>query len=300
MSCPCAAAGRVRACASVFARLMTDSACGVLCCLDADSSLVSVPSGGEARDAEDELIDISMDSPDGGADSAWYKCASVAAFNTTLEFDATTPISGKVRPGVVVEALEHADTRAGRRRFRSQKGWFSLVSTNGTRCDKSQATSLGGEGAPRPGEATTLASFLLPHAAAARLRAGCSSRAADRKRRERRGPLTSGQAPRVCLALAAPAQRLVGQGGAGRQRSSRVPQSRTQPGTSSGLRASDSPAAVRIPTRQLCPAVQRGRHSKRLFVICLVHLPTMHAHPLTEQCNAWQLIHCRCPAQRAP
>jgi hypothetical protein len=109
----------------------------VVCCRAADSSLVSVPSGGEARDVdpEDELIDISMDSPDGGADSAWYKCASVAAFNTTLEFDATTPISGKVRPGVVVEALEHADTRAGRRRFRSHKGWFSLVSTNGTRCD---------------------------------------------------------------------------------------------------------------------------------------------------------------------
>lgn len=107
--------------------------CGCACF----SSLVSVARGqpGDARDVdpEDELIDISMDSP--GADSRWYKCTSVAAFNTTLEFDATTPISGKINPGVIVEALEHADTRAGKRRIRSHKGWFSLVSTNGTGCE---------------------------------------------------------------------------------------------------------------------------------------------------------------------
>ena len=113
--------------------------CGCACF----SSLVSVARGqpGNARDVdpEDELIDISMDSPDGSADSRWYKCASVAAFNTTLEFDATTPIGGKVNPGVVIEALEHADTRAGKRRIRTNKGWFSLVSTNGTRCEHAQA-----------------------------------------------------------------------------------------------------------------------------------------------------------------
>ena len=105
----------------------------VWCC----SSLVSgggdQPRGAGDVETEDELIDISMDSP--GADSRWYKCTSVAAFNTTLEFDATTPISGKIKPGAIVEALEHADTRAGKRRIRSHKGWFSLVSTNGTRCE---------------------------------------------------------------------------------------------------------------------------------------------------------------------
>ena len=113
--------------------------CGCVCF----SSLVSVARGqpGDARDVdpEDELIDISMDSPDGSADSRWYKCTSVAAFNTTLEFDATTPIGGKVNPGVVIEALEHADTRAGKRRIRTHKGWFSLVSTNGTRCEHAPA-----------------------------------------------------------------------------------------------------------------------------------------------------------------
>ena len=97
-------------------------------------SLVSVAALEPAPVPEEELIDISMDSPVDGEDARWYKCASVAAFNATLEFSATTPIGGKVMPGRVIEALEHADTRAGKRRVRSHKGWFSLVSTNGTRC----------------------------------------------------------------------------------------------------------------------------------------------------------------------
>lgn len=86
----------------------------------------------EAPVRAEELIDISMDSPADGEDVRWFRCASVAAFNATLEFSATTPIAGKLMPGAVIEALEHADTRAGKRRVRSHKGWFSLVSTNGT------------------------------------------------------------------------------------------------------------------------------------------------------------------------
>ena len=99
----------------------------------------------------EELIDISMDSPVGDEeDTRWYRCDSVAAFNATLEFSATTPIGGKVMPGAVIEALEHADTRAGKRRVRSHKGWFSLVSTNGTRCASSQppCSCLGSSAGP--------------------------------------------------------------------------------------------------------------------------------------------------------
>jgi hypothetical protein len=107
-------------------------------------------------------------------------------------------------------------------------------------------------------------------------RAGCSSRAADRKNRCSRGMLASGQARRGCLAPAVPAQAVVGQGGGGHQRNGRVPRSRTQPEISSGLRASNSPAAIRIPTRQLRPAAQRGRHNKSLFVTWILYLPTMH------------------------
>ena len=60
--------------------------------------LVSVAALEPAPVPEEELIDISMDSPVDGEDARWYKCASVAAFNATLEFSATTPIGGKVMP----------------------------------------------------------------------------------------------------------------------------------------------------------------------------------------------------------
>ena len=178
--------------------------CVRACCC---SSLVSAargrPGGRREEEPADELIDISMDSPEGGADSRWYRCASVAAFNSTLEFDATTPISGKVRPGVIVEALQHADTRAGKRRIRSHKGWFSLVSTNGTRCEAARlARALEAiHCALRRRAAAPLADSHrgVPHA-------GCLFRAADRKKRCSSGRLASGQGRRVCLGRAAPAQ----------------------------------------------------------------------------------------------
>lgn len=237
---------------------------------------------------EDELIDISMDSPDGGTDSRWYRCASVAAFNTTLEFDATTPISGKVRPGVVIEALEHADTRAGRRRIRSHRGWFSLVSTNGTRYERPQAVPLGRQCHRTCVLRRCRLSVSLADSRPVRwARAGCSSRAADRKKRGSRGLLANGQARRGCLAPAALEQTFVGQGDAGRQRSGRAARSLTQ--TSKGLRASDSPASIRIATvnciqrrrgggtikASLSPALHTYRPCAKRALFALLH-PWVH------------------------
>lgn len=240
------------------------------------SSLVSAGRGrtGVQREEEpeDELIDISMDSPDGGADSRWYRCASVAAFNSTLEFDATTPISGKVQPGVIIEALQHADTLAGKRRIRSHKGWFSLVSTNGTRCEparlgrarRSTVRCAGGR-LPR---SLTLTAACPTHAPLADSHrgvphAGCLFRAADRKKGCSCGRLTSGQGRRECLARAAPAQPRAGQGGAGRQQSGRP----TQLATSSDSRAYDSPGPTAT-TRQL----RRARSGGNGIIEPLCHL----------------------------
>ena len=98
-------------------------------------------------------VDISMEE-EPASDARWYRCVSVAGRCASLEVTATTTISGKVAPGRVIEALEHASTRAGKRRVRTAKGWVSLVSANGTRlftaCDgparPARAAGRGGPG----------------------------------------------------------------------------------------------------------------------------------------------------------
>ena len=123
-----------------------------------NDALVSLEGdGGVSRSSpavrDDHLVDISMEE-EPASDARWYRCVSVAGRTTALEVTATTTISGKVAPGQAIEALEHASTRAGKRRVRTAKGWVSLVSTNGTRlftaCDRparpARAAGRGGPG----------------------------------------------------------------------------------------------------------------------------------------------------------
>ena len=122
-----------------------------------NDALVSLEGdGGVSRSSpavRDVLVDISMEE-EPASDARWYRCVSVAGRCASLEVTATTTITGKVKPGQMIEALEHASTRAGKRRVRTAKGWVSLVSTNGTRlftaCDgparPARAAGRGGPG----------------------------------------------------------------------------------------------------------------------------------------------------------
>ena len=125
-----------------------------------NDALVSLEGdGGVSRSSpavrDDHLVDISMEEEEPASDARWYRCVSVAGRCASLEVTATTTITGKVKPGQMIEALEHASTRAGKRRVRTAKGWVSLVSANGTQlftaCDGPAATKparAAGRGGP--------------------------------------------------------------------------------------------------------------------------------------------------------
>ena len=140
-----------------------------------NDALVSLEGdGGVSRSSpavRDDLVDISMEE-EPASDARWYRCVSVAGRCASLEVTATTTISGKVAPGRVIEALEHASTRAGKRRVRTAKGWVSLVSANGTRlftpCDGPATRPARAAGSGGPG-----------------LIGGCCSRGAQPRKAER-------------------------------------------------------------------------------------------------------------------
>ena len=140
-----------------------------------NDALVSLEGdGGVSRSTpavRDDLVDISMEE-EPASDARWYRCVSVAGRCASLEVTATTTISGKVEPGRVIEALEHASTRAGKRRVRTAKGWVSLVSANGTRlftpCDGPATRPARAAGSGGPG-----------------LIGGCCSRGAQPRKAER-------------------------------------------------------------------------------------------------------------------